>query len=291
MDVSIIIVSYNTAELTLACLKSVFLSRNITFEVFVVDNASHDSTMVKIKNFYPQVNLIPNKENRGFGAANNQALKKCQGRYVVFLNPDTTVEASSIHIMMKYMDSNPRIGLAGPSVKNNDGTSQESVSYRYPGHRYGQRDLGVLPGSIAAVLGACQIISRDLLQKLNGFDEDFFLYGEDQDLCLRVRKQGYEIGFINDASIMHHGAQSEKNTAPEEVVRKKIRAEIIFYKKHYQQDTIQRIYRTQYHRAHWRIFISELLYPISRNKQLASRKIVKYKTIKKEIEAINNVRQ
>ncbi len=282
MDISVIIVSYNTADLTVACLESVFASQRISYEVFVVDNASKDRSAEIIREKFPEVRLIANETNRGFGTANNQALRECMGRHVVFLNPDTTVEPESLFTMAAFMDEHPKVGLAGPKVLNPDGTRQDSVSYRYPGHRRGAADLGSLPGSIACVLGACQIASASLLRELGGFDEDFFLYGEDQDLCLRIRKRGFEIGFIDDAVILHHGGQSERETLPAEVVRKKFRGELLFYKKHYRPETIRRICQKQRRRALWRIFFIRLQIPMMSDKTEALRKLAKYQVIYQE---------
>ncbi len=285
MDVSVIIVSYNTADLTIACLESVFKSRHVTFEVFVIDNASRDHTVEAICQRFPAVRLIANDNNRGFGAANNQGLRECTGRYVVFLNPDTTVDAGSLHTMAAFMDAHPKVGLAGPKVLNPDGTRQDSVSYRYPGHHYGFEDLGALPGNIACVLGACQIACADLLRELGGFDEDFFLYGEDQDLCLRIRKRGFEIGFIDDAVIMHHGGQSERATLPTEVVRKKTRAELLFYRKHYRPMTVRRLCQRQRRRASWRIFLLRLQTLLLPNNTAALEKLARYQVIREEMAA------
>lgn len=282
-DVSVVIVTYNTADLIGACLQSVLASRQISREVFVVDNASADGGVNVVREHFPEVRLIANEDNRGFGAANNQALKECTGRYVVFLNPDTTVESDSLRHMLAFMETNPNVGLAGPRILNADGSLQESVSSHYPGHRYGAADLGALPGDIACVLGACQIARLELLRELGGFDEDFFLYGEDQDICLRIRKRGFEIGYINEAVIMHHGGKSERGTQPEEVVRKKIRAEYLFYSKHYRPESIRKIRAVQRMRANWRIFSIRLLYPFTADKASALLKLAKYKVIHQEI--------
>ena len=281
-DISIIIVSFNTADLTVACLESVLASKQVVTEVFVVDNASKDGSASVVREKFPAVHLIANMDNRGFGAANNQALRECTGKYVVFLNPDTTVESYTLKTMIAFMDCHPEIGLAGPMVLNPDGSRQDSVSLRYPGHRYGAADLGALPGDIACVLGACQIASRKLLQEIGGFDEDFFLYGEDQDLCLRIRKRGLGIGFIPDAVIMHHGGKSERETPPAEVVRKKIRAEYLFYRKHYRKMTIERILKAQRRRAFWRIFSVRLLFPVVASKASYASKLARYRVIHEE---------
>lgn len=282
MDISVIIVSYNTADLTVACLESVFASQRVSYEVFVVDNASKDESAEIIRKKFPELMLIANETNRGFGAANNQALRECKGKHIVFLNPDTTVEPESLCTMAEFMYAHQEVGLAGPKVFNPDGTRQDSVSYRYPGHRYGAADIGNLPGNIACVLGACQIASANLLHELGGFDEDFFLYGEDQDLCLRVRKRGFEIGFIDDAAIMHHGGMSERKSLPAEVVRKKVRAELLFYRKHYHHDTQLQICSAQCSRARRRMFFIRLLLPLTSNRELAQSKLTKYQVIFEE---------
>jgi GT2 family glycosyltransferase len=282
MDISVIIVSYNTADLTVTCLESVLASRKISYEVIVVDNASSDGSADRIEKTFPLVRIIANKTNRGFGAANNQALRICAGRYVIFLNPDTTVDPESFFVMSAFMDAHPETGLAGPRVINPDGTGQDSVSHRYPGHRYGATDLGLLPGDIACVLGACQIASSRLLHEIGGFDEDFFLYGEDQDICLRIRKRGFEIGLIDGAVIMHHGGQSERKTLPAEVVRKKIRGELIFYRKHYRPETVRRLFAMQHRRAFWRIFFIRVQMIIMPDKKGIIGKLARYQVIHEE---------
>mgnify|MGYP000176163095 CR=1 FL=1 len=286
MDLSLIIVSYNCADLIGECLSSVLGSSGVSLEVFVVDNASRDGSAEMVRERFPGVRLIANSMNRGFGAANNQALPLCSGRYTVLLNPDTAVSAESLLKMVRFMDGNARVGLAGPRVKNPDGSRQDSVSYRYPGHRYGAADLGELPGDIACVLGACQIVRTGLFRSIGGFDEDFFLYGEDQDLCLRIRRQGFEIGFMDEAEIMHYGGQSERQTPPAEVVRKKVRAEYLFYRKHYCEETVRRIQKAQRKKALWRIFSLKLLFPLTADKMKVRSKLAKYQVIREETEAV-----
>lgn len=288
MDLSLIIISYNCADLLGECLKSVFASTGVSLEVFVVDNASKDGSATVVRERFPLARLIANDANRGFGAANNQALPNCSGRYVVLLNPDTAVGAESLNKMIRFMDGNARVGLAGPKVENPDGSRQDSVSYRYPGHRFGAADLGELPGDIACVLGACQIVRADLFRSIGGFDEDFFLYGEDQDLCLRIRKKGFEIGFIENATIMHYGGHSERQTPPAEVVRKKVRAEHLFYRKHYNAETLRRIRSAQRKKALWRIISLKLLFPVTADKTKALGKLARYKVIYEENQTGSN---
>ena len=276
---SIIIVSYNTADLIGNCLKSVFEAIDIAGEVFVIDNASTDGSSDFIKDNFPSVHLVANTKNAGFAAANNQVLPQCKGKCIFFLNPDTEVVSDAFSEAISFMDANSHIGLAGTKIINPDGTSQWSVSYKYPGQRYTSNELSGLPGKIACVLGASMIGRSKLIKEIGGFDEDFFLYGEDQDLCLRIRKLGHEIGYIDSAAVVHLGGQSEKNSLSSEVWKKKIRAEYIFYRKHYLPKTIKRISRANIIKAWWRIITLKLFIPLAKDKTIAREKLSKYQVI------------
>ena len=163
------------------------------------------------------------------------------------------------------MDANPQIGLAGCRIVNPDGSPQESVSLRYPGQKHCRGELDGLPGRIACVLGAAMIARTGLVRNLGGFDEDFFLYGEEQDLALRIRQSGFEIGFIPDAVVVHHGGQSESPANPAATWEKKVRAENIFYRKHYRPETIRRIHREELLKAAWRRATLRLSLPFARD--------------------------
>jgi len=276
---SIIIVTYNSADVVGPCLESIGRGEDPSVEIFVVDNASRDGTADFVRRNYPFVMLQANAENRGFAAANNQAIPFCRGRYVVFLNPDTVVGAGALATMAEFMDANPRVGLAGPRIVNPDGTVQHSVSTRYPGGKYGVQELAGLPGAIACVMGACQIVRREILEELNGFDERFFLYAEDQDLCLRIRKLGWEIGIIGSAEVTHYGGWSERGFEPIEVFRKKACAEQLFYRKHYRPETIRRIQRAQILRSLWRMVSIRALMFLTRDRDAAFRKFQKYRVV------------
>ncbi len=286
MDISIIIVTYNTADLIGGCLDSVLVAEGCTCEVIVVDNASTDNSARFIKERYPQVHLIGNSSNRGFAAANNQALPLCKGRYLFFLNPDTTVKPDAIRNAASFMDVNPRIGLAGAAMVNPDGTRQESVSYRYPGERHSSGELGRLEGSIACVLGAAMIARSELIRKIGGFDEDFFLYGEDQDLCLRIRKEGYSIGFAETAIVTHLGGQSERSSSSADKFRKKVQAEYLFYSKHYLPRTTAYLRRIDLIKSAWRILTLKITYPFAADKESARNKLTRYQVIYDELRKV-----
>lgn len=277
MDLSIIIVSYNTRDLIGTCLDSIVSINDCGKEVFVVDNASTDGSVELIKNNYPSVHLIVNLTNRGFAAANNQALKLSKGRYIFFLNPDAEFLPSTFQFIISFMDKNQHVGIAGVKMINPDGTLQESSSLDYPGHSKTNKELLGLKGNRAWVLGAGMVARADLIKRIGGFNEDFFIYGEDQDLCLNVRKMGYEIGYMDFAVVVHLGAQSERGSTEAEVCAKKALAELIFYDKHYLPATIDRIYRSHMLKACWRIFTLQLFLPFSRNKEVVKAKLIKYK--------------
>ncbi|HOJ51946.1 MAG TPA: glycosyltransferase family 2 protein [Syntrophales bacterium] len=252
MKVSVIIVSYNTLELTKACLASLRRAGGEK-EILVVDNASTDGSPKMIRDQFPEVILIENEKNLGFGRANNVALARARGEYVIFLNPDTVVKSEAIEKAVTFMEHHPEVGIAGGRILNPDGSEQESISYRYPGEKYASGETKGLSGHIACVLGAFMIARKKILDEIKGFDEDFFLYGEDEDLCWRIREQGYEVGFIPEAEVYHWGGGSESASSRPEVAVKKTLAEYLFYKKHYRPETLRRIYRRERWKARWRL--------------------------------------
>ncbi len=275
-EISIIIVSYNTRDLIGKCVGSVLEEEDCRKEIFVVDNGSSDGSVAYLQEAFPMVSLVANQENRGFAAANNQVLNRCRGKYIFFLNPDARLRRGALRAILSYMESNPRVGLAGTKLVDPDGTLQWSKSEQYLGQEYTRGELSGLPGSIACVIGASMVAHADVVKKIGGFDEDFFLYGEDQDICLRVRKYGYEIGYIDEAVVIHSGGQSERNTTLLEVWDKKIYAEHIFYRKHYYPETVKRIHREKVFNACRRIIMLTLSFPFVRNKSKTKYKLKKY---------------
>lgn len=277
MDISVIIVSYNTAGLLAKCLASIPAEDGLKKEIFVIDNCSTDNSASLVTESFPEVFLIINKENRGFGAANNQALGKCTGRFIVFLNPDTVIKPDTLRNSVSFMEKNLEIGLAGAKILNPDGTLQESVSYRYPGEKYASGETAGLTGNIACVLGAFMIARRPLINDLRGFDEDFFLYGEDQDLAWRIRKNGYAIGYIENAEVFHWGGQSETVTPSATLFEKKLKAEYLFYAKHYKPETITRIKKAEKLKALFRLATLQISLPFSVKKEVVQNKIDRYR--------------
>ena len=279
LDISVIIVNYNTAELLAACLKSLMAPFQPRMEVIVVDNASNDDSVRRLTHNFSWVKVIANERNLGFSRANNQALKISKGKYVFFLNPDTVVKPGALDAIIAFMETHTDVGLAGTRLVNPDGSLQSSVERRYPGQRRAKQELIGLKGRIAWVLGASMIARRFIVDALGGFDERFFLYGEEQDLCLRIRKAGWKIGFISDAVVVHWGGQSESNTPAIGVWRKKFAAESLFYRIHYSRRSILRIHRANVLQAIWRIFSLKLTYSFCADKKASLAKLSKYKLV------------
>jgi len=276
-DLSIIIVNYNTADMLVRCLRSIRSQLSSSSEVIVVDNASQDNSLDIAEGSLSRLTVIANKRNLGFARANNQALKISKGRYIYFLNPDTELKEGVFDAMIEFMRSNPDVGLAGTRILNPDRSIQSSVERHYPGERHSRGELSGLKGDIAWVSGASMIARRSVMRELNGFDERFFLYGEDLDLCLAVRKAGWKIGYIPEAMVVHWGGMSERNTLPIDVWKKKFNAEILFYQKHYTYKTMRAIKRFAIIQALWRIFSLNLTLFFSKNKEIPLKKLDKYR--------------
>ncbi len=275
-DISVIIVSYNTKNYLSKCLESVFEQVGVTFETIVVDNNSVDGSRQMVRDKFQRVMLIGNTENFGFAKANNQALEISSGKYVYFLNPDTVTEPNCFKTMFRFMEENPDIGLAGTKMLFPDNTFHPSVGDGYPGGRRARKVIPNLPGEIAWVLGASMIAPLSVIKAMQGFDDRFFLYGEEQDLCLRIRKSGLKIGYIHDAAVIHWGGKSERANSAANVWAKKVKAEYLFYNKHYPETTVRAIRRADRVQACWRLFSLYLSLPFTKNKDELRDKLAKY---------------
>ena len=241
MDVTVSIVTYNSADCIAGCVESVLSQSGVESEVVIVDNASRDDTLERVKPFASRVALLPNRENVGFGRAHNQAWKRARGRFLLALNPDAWLSRSdSLRMLVDEMDRHPAWGLATPHIAGHDGPPfQES----YPGQRHLRQALPALPGQIAWVLGASMFLRGEAFDRIRGFDEAFFLYSEETDLCLRLRQAGFEIGYVPRVSVGHQGGASEKTSPPYEVWQRKQRSVYRFFAKHYAPEDARRLMR------------------------------------------------
>jgi hypothetical protein len=223
VDVSVIIVSFNTRELTLDCLRSVYReTRGVTFEVFVVDNASSDGSVEAISAEFPHVHLIANRENRGFATANNQALRAGRGRWLLLLNSDTVVLDGAIDKSVGHADAHPEAGVIGCRALWPDGARQ-STCMRFPTigdiliastnvwrvfpslalARYPALDF-TRDQDVDVVAGCFLLIGRHVLERVGLLDEDFFMYGEETEWCYRVRQAGWAVRYFAGAEIIHY---------------------------------------------------------------------------------------
>lgn len=227
---SIIIVSWNVRELLRKCLTSIFYQTKIPFEVIVVDNASRDGSAEMVAKNFPQVRLIRNMKNVGFGKANNQGVKLARGEYVIFLNDDTEIKNGALDTMVTWLDRHSAVGVIGARLLNPDGTLQRGTARCFPTfkvlatmllgwhsfllHKKWLRQHYLLDETfthdtaVDQVMGASLMTRKSLLDKLGGFDEEFWIWFEEIDLCQRYHEAGYQVYVVSQAAIIHHQGKS-----------------------------------------------------------------------------------
>ncbi len=255
MKLSVIIVNYNVKYFLEQCLKSVFISgKDLEMEVFVVDNNSVDGSVELVKEKFPQVKLIANKENTGFSHANNQAIKKATGDYVLLLNPDTVVEDNTFPRVVDFMDKTPDAGGLGVKMidgqgvflpESKRGLPTPSVAFYkifglsalFPKSRiFGKYHLGYLDNdkthSVDVLSGAFMLMRKSVLEKTGYLDETFFMYGEDIDMSWRIKQAGFKNYYFPETRIIHYKGESTKKSSINYVFVF-YNAMIIFAKKHF----------------------------------------------------------
>lgn len=237
--ISVCVVNWNQAELLLDCLRSIFENPpSEELEVIVVDNGSTDGSASRVREAFPQVRLIENEENLGFGAANNQAIEASEGWAILLLNNDTLVLPGALDAMADVLRSDPRVGIVGCSqYADRDLTIRHRTAYRrfpsipasfvhqaalfmkltkrFPKSRfvnglvmnysYDDHDRAI---DAAHINGACMMCRREVLDEVGLFDTNLFLFLEDTDLCQRVKKAGYRIVYTPAGTVVHFGSQS-----------------------------------------------------------------------------------
>lgn len=232
MQLSIIILNYKTKGLVKQCIRNVQVSTNgfaclpvgRDYEIIVVDNNSNDGIKQMIDEKFPNVKFVQTGANLGFAAGNNAGMRIAKGKYILILNPDVTVLNNSLEKMVKYMEENSEVGIAGPKLINPDGSYQISCrTFQDPKLiLYRRTPLGLLPfaqkqlkkhlmldfdhNQIKEVdwfLGACMLIRKSALDQVGLFDERFFMYLEDMDLCRRFWQKGYKVVYLADIEVVH----------------------------------------------------------------------------------------
>jgi N-acetylglucosaminyl-diphospho-decaprenol L-rhamnosyltransferase len=253
LDLSIIVVNWNTLELLAKCLSSVWdeirTLHPLRVETLVVDNASTDGSAQMVRERFPWVMLIENQDNVGFARANNQAILQSTGRYVLLLNPDTEVRPGALEALVRFMETHPQAGGAGARLLNPDGTLQVSC---YPAptlwrelwrmfHLDALRPYGVYHmqdwdvnrhRQVDVVQGACLILRQETLDQVGLLDDEYFIYSEEVDLCHRLQQVGWELYWVPQAQVVHYGGQSTQQVAAEMFLRL-YQGKILFFRKHY----------------------------------------------------------
>lgn len=243
--VSVLIVNFNAGNYAKACIKSLLNQSNIKLEIIVVDNASVDDSVNELKNtFGKKITLIECKENLGFGRANNLAADKAKGEFILLLNPDTEIQDQlAVSKLVDFLTANNRLGMVGPKIHEPRKNKYVTPRLSYPSSKKlkFKQKFETLPGKIAWLLGACLLLKRDVYQEISGFDPDYFLYGEDADIGLRIRQHGYEIGYCEDVVIHHVAGASEFGADSLDKWLRKKRGVFLFCMKHYDQRDVLKI--------------------------------------------------
>ena len=229
MKVSAVLVSYNTKALTLEAISHVLRDFEAldSSEILLVDNDSHDGTVAAVQSAYPDVQIIQNHENVGFGKANNQAFAICRGEYVLLVNTDAFIHFGCTRALTEFLDTHPDVAVVAPRVLNQDGSLQSSVHPFPTPLRCWIENLWLNPfvrnvfnlrdwrswahdetQEVPWVIGACMLVRKSVIESVGAFDERFFMYSEETDLQYRIRKAGWKIWFVHVAEVTHLGGAS-----------------------------------------------------------------------------------
>lgn len=262
LDISIIIVSFNTCDVLRQSLQSIVREAgSLSIEVFIVDNNSRDSSVEMVRSEFPVAHVLPSAVNLGFGAANNLAMKQARGKYIVLLNSDAFLCPDALRLAFQHMERHPGTGLAGGRLMGHDSSWQPSarmfpsiwsdflaisgLAHRFRSTRFfGFSDRTwadpLDPAEVDWVPGAFSIIRAEALRKVGFFDPDFFLYSEEVDLCRRIKQAGFKIMYWPDIEIIHIGGESSRQTYSLEMssvgaqlIRWRMRSTLLYYRKHH----------------------------------------------------------
>jgi GT2 family glycosyltransferase len=247
MQVSIIIVNWNSTAYVRECIRSIYeYSTDLSFEIIVVDNASPTDDVDTLRPEFPEIALIKSSHNLGFGGANNLGAAHSSGECLLFLNPDTTLVSPAIAVILECLQCRPSAGIVGCKLLNLDLTVQTSCIQRFPTILNQVLDADVLrerwPNSrlwgtaplycetkeaaaVEVISGACLMIKRHVFEQIGGFTEKYFMYGEDLDLCHKVIRLGYKNFYTGNATVVHYGGGS---SAPQSATAMKWKAIVLY---------------------------------------------------------------
>ena len=304
LDLSIVIVSWNVADLLADCLDSIFdnaivqsqsADERIRYEVIVVDSASSDQTVDLLQNQYPRVTLLAQVENVGFTRGNNIGMDAAKGRHILLLNPDTLVLGDALAEMVRYLDDNPDVGIIGPHTLNTDGTVQ-STRRRFPSVKlayyestwlqpYAPKDLldayymndtpAMATIDVDWVQGSALMMRREVYDEIGGMDEGFVMYSEELDLCHRAKDAGWRVVFLATAQIIHHGGKSSEQAS----ARKHIlfqQSKIRYFRKYYGDRVARRLRRFLMLNYLWQLGIESIKWLLGHKRHLRRDRISAY---------------
>jgi GT2 family glycosyltransferase len=239
-DVSVSIVNTGSRELLLACLESL---AGAAAEIVVLDNASEDGSAEAVRERFPEVRVIAQEFRAGFGANHNTVIRSTTGRYVYVLNEDTTADDWQLERLVGYLDEHPRVAALGPKLVYPDGRRQDSA-WRFPtplvstlgllslGRVGVKQSRGETARSVDWVMGAALLLRRAALDEVGLFDEGFFLYSEEVDLQFRLRRAGWEVHYVPEATVVHHESQFS-SAIPERRINEMWRSRHRYWRKHH----------------------------------------------------------
>jgi len=263
LEVSVIIVNYNVRDFLHQSLLSLQKAlKGIRSEIFVIDNASDDGSAEMVRRRFPRVRLIANTANLGFAKANNIALKKARGKFILLINPDTIVQEDTIRVMVEFLQSHPEIGLAGCKILNPDGSFQPACRRGFPTpwvaftriigfsklfpntKLFGKYNLTYLNTEetypVDAVSGSFMMVRKETFTQVGGLDESYFMYGEDLDWCYRIRQAGWRIFYVHSTQIIHYKGESTRRSSLDEI-RMFYDAMHLFVEKHFRSSRLFKI--------------------------------------------------
>lgn len=215
---SVVLVNYNAGDFLVECLRSLYLAKDeLDLDIWVVDNASGDYSVKLAKQNFPHIHYIENKENLGFGAANNQALRQIINEFILILNPDTKVEKNTLPFMVDFMEKYPDVGAATCKALKSDGELDLAYHRGFPTpwasflyyflkddrlYHLRNRDMGKAH-EVDAISGSFFLTRKSVLDKVGLFDEDYWMYAEDLDLSFRIKKAGFKVMYVPDVQVVH----------------------------------------------------------------------------------------
>lgn len=243
-DVSVSIVTFNNERCVADLLSDLDAQVGASWEAIVYDNASADATCERLDRTEID-SLVKGETNLGYSSAHNINIRKCRGRYVLLLNPDVRFAPDTIATLVAHLDRHPGEAMAGPKILEGEHRRHFAPRHFYPGEGMIELEPGINRSEIAWLNGCCILARRDVLERLGGFDEGFFLYQAETDLCLRARRLGYSLGWVPEALVFHLHRQSQRTSSEYEYSRRLFEGSAVFWRKHYTPGDVLQMARFQ----------------------------------------------